>query len=534
MVSKGEGNDGSVVIEEELREAPRQQSAVVPPTERRNRRTVPVRTGTSHTVSIPKIAEDCSPTEHSSKEPKRNASNRLDPFGMNDEVERAVLNLLNDEEIRQTLDTDPKTSVLREKWLQTCKDIMRPPPLELPPFREINHSIPLIDPKLQHKYRLPKCPDAMKPQLLEKIERYTAAGWWQRVNTSQAAPLLCIAKKSGKLRTVVDARQRNNNTRKDVTPFPDQDQIRMDVARARYRSKIDLSDAYEQIRIAVEDVWKTAFSTPYGTFISLVMQQGDCNAPATFQSLMTAIFRDCIGRFVHVYLDDIFIFSDTVEEHERHLATVFDRLRKAKLFLSQTKCDLYSKAMDCLGHLIDDRGLHADRDKMKRIRNWRVPRSYNEVQRFLGLVNYLAHFLPEVTGYTAPLADMCRNNRPFVWRPLQDKCFESIKALASRAPILKPIDPKLDEPIWVISDASINGVGAVYGQGPEWQTCRPAGFLSRKFTSAQRAYHTYEREALAIMEALLKWEDKLLGRKIHIITDHKALTFFKGVPNLSN
>ena len=107
MVSKGEGNDGSVVIEEELREAPRQQSAVVPPTERRNRRTVPVRTGTSHTVSIPKIAEDCSPTEHSSKEPKRNASNRLDPFGMNDEVERAVLNLLNDEEIRQTLDTDP-------------------------------------------------------------------------------------------------------------------------------------------------------------------------------------------------------------------------------------------------------------------------------------------------------------------------------------------------------------------------------------------------------------------------------------------
>ena len=141
---------------------------------------------------------------------------------------------------------------------------------------------------MQYKYHLPKCPDAMKPQLLEKIERYTAAGWWQQVNTSQAAPLLCIAKKSGKLRTVVDTRKRNDNTRKDVTPFPDQDQIRMDVARAKYRSKIDLSDAYEQIRIAVEDMWKTAFSTLYGTFVSLVMQQGDCNAPATFQSLMTS------------------------------------------------------------------------------------------------------------------------------------------------------------------------------------------------------------------------------------------------------
>ena len=159
---------------------------------------------------------------------------------------------------------------------------------------------------------------------------------------------------------------------------------------------------------------------------------------------------------------------------------------------------------------------------------------FNEVQRFLGLVNYLAHFLPEVTGYTSPMADMCRNGRPFVWRALHDKCFESIKALASKAPILKPIDPALNEPIWVISDASIYGVGAVYGQGPEWQTCRPAGFLSRKFTSAQRSYHTYEREALAIMEALLKWEDKLLGRKIHLITDHQALTFFKGVPHPSN
>ena len=99
VVSKGEGNDGSIVIKEELREAPRQQSAVVPPMERRNRRMVPVCTGTSHTVSIPKIAEDCSPMEHSSKEPKHNAINHLDPFGMNDEVKRAVLNLLKDEEI---------------------------------------------------------------------------------------------------------------------------------------------------------------------------------------------------------------------------------------------------------------------------------------------------------------------------------------------------------------------------------------------------------------------------------------------------
>ena len=227
---------------------------MVPLTERTSRTAAPVRTGTAHTANMPRIAENYYPTTHSGSGRKHDALNRSNPNRPHNEVERAVRSFIKDEEIRQTLDTDPKLSALREKWLHECEDIMKPPPLELPPFREINHSIPLIDPNLQHKYRLPKCPDAMKPQLLEKIERYTAAGWWQRVNTSQAAPLLCIAKKSGKLRTVVDARQCNDNTRKDVTPFPDQDQIRMDVAKARYRSKIDLSDAYEQIRIAVEDV----------------------------------------------------------------------------------------------------------------------------------------------------------------------------------------------------------------------------------------------------------------------------------------
>ena len=259
----------------------------------------------------------------------------------------------------------------------------------------------------------------------------------------------------------------------------------MDVARAKFRSKIDLSDAYEQVRIDMEDIWKTAFATPYGTFVSLVMQQGDCNAPATFQRLMTTLFRDFLGRFVHVYLDDIFIYSDSIEDHEKHLKLVFETPRKAKLYISRAKCDLYSNRMDCLGHIIDDRGLHADADKMDRIRNWRPPRSYHEVQRFLGLVNYLAPFMPDVSAYTTPLSDMEHNDRPFVWRPLHQHCFEQIKARACKTPILKPIDPRRPETIWLICDASVHGLGALYGQGEEWKTCRPAGFLSKKFTSAQ-------------------------------------------------
>ena len=135
--------------------------------------------------------------------------------------------------------------------------------------------------------------------------------------------MMCLPKRDGKLRTVFDCRQRNDNTIYDVSPFPDQEQIRLDVARATYRSKIDLSDVYEQIRIVADDVWKTAFSTVYGTMLSNVMQQGDCNALSTFQRLMVYIFRDHVGKFLHVYLDDVFIFSMSIEDHEEHLGIVF-------------------------------------------------------------------------------------------------------------------------------------------------------------------------------------------------------------------
>ena len=139
----------------------------------------------------------------------------------------------------------------------------------------------------------------MKLQLMEKMKQYMGVGWWILKAVPQAAPLLCIPKKLGKLRTVIDCQQRNDNTVKDVTLFPDQDQIQIDVAQAKFRSKIDLSNAYEQVRIKLEDIHKTAFATVYGMCKSNVLQQGDCNGPATFQRLMTAIFQDKIGIFVH-------------------------------------------------------------------------------------------------------------------------------------------------------------------------------------------------------------------------------------------
>jgi len=151
---------------------------------------------------------------------------------------------------------------------------------------------------------------------------------------------------------------------------------------------------------------------------------------------MTAVFRDVIGRFIHVYLDDIFIYSNSIEEHERYLKLVFDRLRQAHLYLKWEKCNLYAKRLDCLGHIIDDTGIHPDTDKLDRIREWRTPCSYNEIQRFIRLINYVANFLSNISMYTSPLQGMTQNGAPFHWKPVHQRCFDMIKHVCCKTPVI--------------------------------------------------------------------------------------------------
>jgi hypothetical protein len=182
--------------------------------------------------------------------------------------------------------------------MKSNEDIINGALEQLPLLREVNHRIPIIDENKRYKYHSPRCLDSLKPELIEKIARYTCAGWWKPIQVDQAALMLCIHKKTMALHTVVDRRQCNENIIKDVTLLPDQDLIQLDIARAKIRSKINLSDAYEQVCIVPSDMPKTAFATIYGTFASNIMQQGDCNAPSMFQRSMNMIFCDYIGIFI--------------------------------------------------------------------------------------------------------------------------------------------------------------------------------------------------------------------------------------------
>ena len=302
-----------------------------------------------------------------------------------------------------------------------------------------------------------------------------------------------------------------------------------------------MSEAYEQIWICPDHIVRTAFATILSTFRSQVIQMGGCDSPSMFQPLMTATFCNCISHFVHVhvYMDDIFIFSQTITDYKKHLGIVFHRLCDNCLLLSKKKVDCYSLRMECLGHIIDNLGIHADADKMQCIHEWRRPQTFNDVKHFLSLIQYLAHYMPDVSTYTTPLSGSIHNNHPFAWTLLMDKCFENMKALACKAlackaPILHSIDTWNPDPIWVITNSLKSGVGAMYGQGPKWKTCRLAGFLLKKFSASQQCYKTHKHKMIALLKALMKWEDKLLGHKFTLVTNHKGLKYFETQKNLSD
>ena len=186
-----------------------------------------------------------------------------------------------------------------------------------------------------------------------------------------------------RLRTVIDLRERNANTQKLSSPLPDIEEVLNRVAAHKYRSIFDGSDAYEQIRVEPEDVPKTVFNTPEGTMMSLVMQQGDCNAGATYQML-----QPYIGVFLDVYLDDIIIYSNSLEEHVKHIKIVLDLLKKEKFYLSEKKMQLFARELHILGHIVDDEGIRMDPYKVDAIEKWKIPTNVSALQAFLGAVGY--------------------------------------------------------------------------------------------------------------------------------------------------
>jgi len=401
-------------------------------------------------------------------------------------------------------------------------------PKDLPPSRNVDHHIEVLPgstPPTRPTYQLSLTEmDELRRQLDDLLER----GFIRPSKSPYGAPVLFVRKKEGDMRMCVDYRALNKQTIKNTYPLPRIDELLDRLNGATIFSKIDLRSGYHQIRVHEEDVPKTAFRTRYGLYEFLVMPFGLTNAPATFMTLMNDVFHEESDRCVIVYLDDILIFSPNEDQHLIDVERVLSKLREHRLFAKLPKCEFFKPTIGFLGHVVSCRGVSVDPSKVQAVVDWPPLASVNDIQSFLGLVNYYRRFIPNLAKTAAPLTELLKKENPFIWSDAQVTAFDVLKSALVSAPVLAIFDPSKD--VAVHTDASKFAIGAVLMQDD-----RPVAFESRKLSSAEINYPVHEKEQLAVVHALIKWRVYLHSRPepFSIFTDHQSLKYLDTKNSLS-
>ncbi|KAJ1572298.1 hypothetical protein NDA11_005973 [Ustilago hordei] len=340
------------------------------------------------------------------------------------------------------------------------------------------------------------------PKEMSELRRYLdenlEKGFIRPSKSPARSPVLFVPKKDGGLRLCVDYRGLNEITVKNRAPLPLIEEQLFLLRKARIYTKLDLRAAYNLIRIAKGDEWKTAFGTQLGLYEYLVMPFGLANAPAHFQSFINDIFRDIIGVYVVVYLDDFLIFSDTEEVHVKHVTEVLTRLRSNRLFAKLSKCEFHTKTVEFLGYIIKPTGIEMDPEKVRTVKEWPMPESIHDIQRFLGFANFYRRFIAHFARIAKPLTALVKPIERFKKLELPEgaqQAFHKLIQAFTSAGVLQHFDYHL--PTRLETDASDFAIAGVLKQEHEGRW-HPVAFYSRKMSSAEKNYEIHDKELLAV------------------------------------
>ncbi|CAF4830615.1 unnamed protein product [Pieris macdunnoughi] len=326
---------------------------------------------------------------------------------------------------------------------------------------------------------------------------------------------------------VIDYRRLNEITIDDKYPLPNISELFDKLGKSQYFTTIDLASGYHQIEVQKEDQHKTAFTTQSGHYEFKRMPFGLKTAPATFQRAMDNVLRGLQGLHCMVYLDDIIVYSASLQEHIVKLKKIFERLRETNLKVTLDKSEFLRKEVLYLGHTISKEGLMPNNDKIKAVLEFPIPRTSTEIKSFLGLVGYYRKFIRDFSKITQPLTScLKKKNKIDITKPEYIEAFEKCKELLVNAPILQ--FPDFSKPFVLTTDASNVALGAVLSQG-QIGSDKPIAFASRTLNEAETRYSTIERELLAIVWATKYFRPYLYGRKFTIYTDHRPLTWLNSI-----
>ncbi|XP_029920671.1 uncharacterized protein LOC115368614 [Myripristis murdjan] len=395
----------------------------------------------------------------------------------------------------------------------------------------VHHRIHTGDaPPVRERYR--PLPPAMYKEMKSLLAGMLEKGVIRESCSPWAAPIVLVRKKDGSWRFCVDYRKLNAVTHKDAFPLPRIEETLTSLTRAEWFSTLDLASGYWQVEMDPQDREKTAFTTPLGLFEFERMPFGLCNAPATFQRLMQQCLNGQLSESVLVYLDDIIIYSPDFSSHLQHLDEVFHRLWRHGLKLRLDKCKLLQPEVKFLGHVVDQKGVKPDPDKISAVLDCPIPTTIKQVRAFLGLAGYYRRFVSGFAKIARPLnqlltgipADKKFENRKVQWSPECQMSFDELKTALTQAPVLAYADYSL--PFIVYTDASNQGLGAVLAQVQEGKE-RVIAYASRSLHPTERNdanYSSFKLELLALKWAVTeKFKDYLTGAQFTVYTDNNPV-----------
>jgi hypothetical protein len=355
-------------------------------------------------------------------------------------------------------------------------------------------------------------------ELKKQIAELLAKGFIRPNSSPWGAPILFVEKKDGMQQMCIDYRSLNEVTIKNKYPLPRTKDLFDQMKGASVFSKIDLRSGYHQLKIRESDIPKTAFRTRYGLYEYTVMSFGLTNAPAYFMYLVNKVFMEYLDRFVIVFIDDILIFSKTMEEHEGHIRLVLEKLRSNQLYAKFSKCEFWLTEVAFLGHVISTGGVSVDPGKVKDVLNWMPPTTVSEIQSFLALAGYYRRFIKDFSKIAKPMTKLLEKNNAFEWTKECQASFEELKKRFTSSPVL--VLPDLTKKFDTYCDTSHQGLGCVLMQ--ERQVVCYASRLLRKH---EENYPTHDLELAAVVHALKIWRHYLIGHRCEIYSDHTSLKY---------
>ena len=355
-------------------------------------------------------------------------------------------------------------------------------------------------------------------QELERMERMKVI---TRVNqpTDWCAGMVVVPKTNGRVRICVDLTRLNESVKRERHPLPAVDQTLAQLAGAKLFSKLDANSGFWQIQLAPSSSLLTTFTTPFGRFCFRRLPFGISSAPEHFQRRMSEALSGLAGTVC--MMDDVLVYGENREEHDKRLTGVLQRLSDLGLTLNADKCVFAQTSVKFLGHVVDSQGIRPDPDKIEAISEFATPTCVSDIRRFLGMVNQLSKFSPNLSDMTQPLRELLVKDKVWVWDEAQRQTFSRVKNNLTASPILAHFDPNRETVL--SADASSYGLGAVLLQKQTTGELQPVAYISRAMTPTERRYAQIEKEALAFTWACERLSDYLVGLQFHTQTDHKPL-----------